>query len=705
MHVKFLETLDWSILIAYFLILIAIGIWASSKRKKGSSLFLAENSLRWYHIGFSMWGTNVGPSMLIASASAGFTTGIVSGNYAWYAFVFICLLAFVFAPRYLGSRITTLPEFMGKRFGQSTRNILAWYTIITILISWLALTLFAGGVLIRQVFDIPMWQSALLLLVISAFFTMLGGLKAVAYTNVYQMILLIVVSATLAIMGIYKVGGVGKPYFYSIPLYKLDNSELPKLDSPLRFDDVSFTELSNLNECSPFVEALSDIHVDINFRTDYYATSKEGGIKNFFLLIFKKDSSGNVSEVKSYESDGIYKYINEVIPVDLSKGESLIFAIHIYFISIVSNNIDIAFPNFSFGVNFKSKINSVDIDVISPNTILSKLLDSMTENTIDHKGVIDVTLPSSGEITPIEFNRLLERTYIMAAESARGLPKAKIYTSYKKFCEWMEAEFGYVPVINENTVTFMHRDKLFSSTVVKDLGTEINDYEFSVNDSLIYSSVKVGYDKQDYDSINGRDEFRFTNEFSTGLKLTDNTLSLISPYRADAYGIEFLVQKRGEDTTDNDSDNDVFFVECDDSVPVDQPLPLYRPYSESQLSGLLSPDTMFNLNYSPRFMLEANKKYIGACTNLLKFASSDGNSDVSIDGVKETDDFSIPERLFTVSEVEVETSDIISPDDLLGLVSLNNKGEIVTGYIKQLKLNIAKDKSASYSLIVKNIKK
>lgn len=354
-----------------------------------------------------------------------------------------------------------------------------------------------------------------------------------------------------------------------------------------------------------------------------------------------------------------------------------------------------------FTISYKDRRSPVNIDVISPNTILSKLLDSMTENAIEYSSSIDYILSSEG--ISIKFNRLLERTYIMAAESARGLPKAKVYTSYKKFCEWMEAEFGYVPVINENTVTFMHRDKLFSSTVVKDLGTEINDYEFSVNDSLIYSSVKVGYDKQDYDSINGRDEFRFTNEFSTGLKLTDNTLSLISPYRADAYGIEFLVQKRGEDTTDNDSDNDVFFVECDDSVPVDQPLPLYRPYTEDQLSGLLSPDTMFNLNYSPRFMLEANKKYIGACTDLLKFASSDGNSDVSIDGVKETDDFSIPERLFTVSEVEVETSDIISPDDLLGLVSLNNKGEIVTGYIRQLKLNIAKEKSASYSLIVKDI--
>ena len=204
-----LKTTDWVILVAYFVILIAIGIWASTKRKKGSSLFLAEHSLRWHHIGFSMWGTNVGPSMLIASASAGFTTGIVSGNYAWYAFVFIALLAFVFAPRYLGSGVSTLPEFMGLRFGQQTRNILAWYTIVTILISWLALTLFAGGILIRQVFSIPMWASALILLAISAFFSMAGGLKAVAYTNVYQMILLIVVSATLTIVGLYKIGSIG----------------------------------------------------------------------------------------------------------------------------------------------------------------------------------------------------------------------------------------------------------------------------------------------------------------------------------------------------------------------------------------------------------------------------------------------------------------------------------------------------------------
>ena len=231
---------DWIILAIYFAVLIAIGLWASSKRKKEGSLFLAEHSLRWHHIGFSMWGTNVGPSMLIASASAGFTTGVVSGNFAWYAFVFIALLAFVFAPRYLGAKVSTLPEFMGLRFGQSTRNILAWYTIVTIVISWLALTLFAGGILIRQVFDIPMWASASVLLVISAFFTMLGGLKAVAYTNVYQMVLLIIVSAVLTIVGLHEVGGVGAlaskvPVDYWVLFRPNDDADFPWLPIVLSY--------------------------------------------------------------------------------------------------------------------------------------------------------------------------------------------------------------------------------------------------------------------------------------------------------------------------------------------------------------------------------------------------------------------------------------------------------------------------------------
>lgn len=206
---SFLQPIDFIVVVIYLLILIGIGYWVSfvKKREEGENLFLAGHSLGWSSIGLTMWGTNVGPSMLIASASIGYTTGVVAGNFGWYAFVFIFLLAMVFAPRYLGARVQTLPEFMGKRFGQSTRNILAWYTLITILISWLALTLFAGGILVGQILNLPLWISVIILVMIAAFFTIAGGLKAIAYTNVFQMGLLIAVSLVLTVVGVVKAGG------------------------------------------------------------------------------------------------------------------------------------------------------------------------------------------------------------------------------------------------------------------------------------------------------------------------------------------------------------------------------------------------------------------------------------------------------------------------------------------------------------------
>ena len=203
-----LTGLDIGIIAAYIVILLGIAYWASFGKKREGNLFLADKSLGWFAIGLTMWGTNVGPSMLIANASSGFESGIVAGNFSWYAFPFICLLAFVFAPRYLGAKVMTLPEYMGKRFGDNTRKYIAWYTIITVLISWLGLTLFSGGVFMAQVLDLPLWACIIILVVISAAFTMAGGLKAIAYTNVFQMLLLIGVSILLVVMAVIKIGGI-----------------------------------------------------------------------------------------------------------------------------------------------------------------------------------------------------------------------------------------------------------------------------------------------------------------------------------------------------------------------------------------------------------------------------------------------------------------------------------------------------------------
>lgn len=207
-----LELLDYVVIAIYLLAIVAFGSFISfrSKRKTGNEYFLAGKKLRWYNIGFTMWGTNVGPSMLIASCAIGYTTGIVAGNFAWYAFVFIFLLAMVFAPFYKVTKVSTLPEFMGKRFNGLTRQLLAWYTIITIVLSWLGLTLYAGSILISQIFDCPLWLSAVGLMSISTFFAVTGGLETMAVTNVFQMIFLILASSILVILGLQELGGVSR---------------------------------------------------------------------------------------------------------------------------------------------------------------------------------------------------------------------------------------------------------------------------------------------------------------------------------------------------------------------------------------------------------------------------------------------------------------------------------------------------------------
>jgi SSS family solute:Na+ symporter len=204
-----LQPVDLVIILAYLLLLLFIGYRASFVgRKKDETIFLAGRSLNWYNIGFNMWGTNVGPSSLLAFASIGYGTGIVAGNFEWYAFLFLWLLAMVFAPRYLAAKVTTMPEYMGRRYGDGTRNILAWYALVKILVSWLSLGLFSGGVLVRQILGIPMWQSVSLLVAFAGIFTFAGGLKAIARVNVFQMILLILVSLTLSWLGLQQAGGL-----------------------------------------------------------------------------------------------------------------------------------------------------------------------------------------------------------------------------------------------------------------------------------------------------------------------------------------------------------------------------------------------------------------------------------------------------------------------------------------------------------------
>lgn len=392
-----------------------------------------------------------------------------------------------------------------------------------------------------------------------------------------------------------------------------------------------------------------------------------------------------------YTDPPILEYqLREIYPntVSVDKTGYMLYANYgLVFEVKVAGRVKLTILNNPLKVTFNARGGAASVDVIKPVTLLNRLLKSINGGKDGIVGEIESGVDSR-----------LDSAMIVPAESVRGLEDAKIYTSYTKFSNWMKAVFGFVPVVGENKVTFVHRDSLFQDKEAKDLQDSISDLEYNVNAGMVYSGVKVGYDKQDYDSVNGRDEFRFTNEYTTGVTLTDNVLELVSPYRADAYGIEFLAAKRGEDTTDSDSDNDVFFV---GAALQGEKYELVRGGYE--ISGVISPSTMFNAMYSQRFMIESNARYIAAFAGTLEFASSDGNSDVTINGVSEKSDIVLGNKLFTVGELSVETGDLETPSDLSGYITVRSNGKTYKGYVKSASYNYGKPKAVKYSLIVKSV--
>lgn len=383
------------------------------------------------------------------------------------------------------------------------------------------------------------------------------------------------------------------------------------------------------------------------------------------------------------------KEYSEHFDVPLDKGEKLVLMCKLECTLIGGGSARVYYPMSSDSrvtVSWKNRINPVEMDVIKPDTLLNRLLKSINGEKDGLTGVIEGT-----------GDRRLDNCMLLAAESARKIPGAKIYTSFTKFASWMSYVFGYAYDISGNTITFRHRGKYFSDDVVKRID-DLSDYEMKVNSALVYSRIRIGFDKQDYDTANGKDEFRFTNEYTTGVTMTDNSLEMISPYRADAYGIEFLADKIGEDTTDNESDTDLFMV----GVKSDSSGLKYILNRDYLMGGVLSPDTMFNAMFSPSSMVLANEAYIGSSVEMLTFASSDGNSDVGIDGMGESRDIILSKRMFTVAEVEFETSDVELPEDLTGIVEFEHQGKVIQGYYQQADYNFTKSQSSKVTLIVKN---
>jgi solute:Na+ symporter, SSS family len=186
------EVLDYVVIAAYLLAITAIGVRAGFRRHASSEqYFLASKSLGWFTVGAAVFASNISTIHLVGLAASGADEGMVVGNFEWMACYTLILLALVFTPYYLRTRITTLPEFLEKRFGPPARTILAIIGILAALLIHIGISMFTAAKLFESFLGIPMLVSILVISLLTVTYTALGGLKAVVVTETIQIFLLL----------------------------------------------------------------------------------------------------------------------------------------------------------------------------------------------------------------------------------------------------------------------------------------------------------------------------------------------------------------------------------------------------------------------------------------------------------------------------------------------------------------------------------
>src|SRR3989454_1684307 len=202
--------LDVVVIGAYFLVLLGIGYWAARREKNVSAdYFLASRDVGWLAVGASLFASNIGSEHLVGLAGTGAASGLAVGHFEWLACLILLLLGWLFVPVYLRSRVYTMPEVLERRFNPASRTYFTWVSIIGYVLTKISVTLFAGGIVMREVTGFSVWTSAVILIVVTGLYTVLGGLRAVIYTEVMQAVVLIIGSATLAVVGFQAGGGGG----------------------------------------------------------------------------------------------------------------------------------------------------------------------------------------------------------------------------------------------------------------------------------------------------------------------------------------------------------------------------------------------------------------------------------------------------------------------------------------------------------------
>ncbi len=224
---------DWSVIGVYFAILFGLAWWViRQSRDTADDYFLAGRNLSWWVIGGSIFASNIGSEHLVGLAGSGTTDGVAMAHYELHAWCLL-VLAWLLVPFYMRSRVFTIPEFLERRFNPTSRWVLSLITLVAYVVTKLAVGIFAGGVVFQvllpemQVGPLnSFWVGSILVVLLTGVYTILGGLRAVAYTEALQTGVLVLGSLLVTVFGLSELGGWSE-------LRRICGSEMFNLWKPL----------------------------------------------------------------------------------------------------------------------------------------------------------------------------------------------------------------------------------------------------------------------------------------------------------------------------------------------------------------------------------------------------------------------------------------------------------------------------------------
>ncbi|XP_034276457.1 sodium/myo-inositol cotransporter 2 isoform X2 [Pantherophis guttatus] len=234
-----LEAVDIVVLVLYFVFVLAVGLWSMWKTKRSTvkGYFLAGGEMVWWPVGASLFASNVGSGHFIGLAGSGAASGIAATAYEWNGMFCVLVLAWLFVPIYLASGVTTMPEYLQRRFGGKRIQIfLAILYLFIYIFTKISVDMYAGALFIQQALHWDLYIAVTGLLVITAIYTVAGGLAAVIYTDTLQTVIMLAGALTLMGFSFAKVGGLEdlkNRYFKAIASNHYGNTScgLPREDA------------------------------------------------------------------------------------------------------------------------------------------------------------------------------------------------------------------------------------------------------------------------------------------------------------------------------------------------------------------------------------------------------------------------------------------------------------------------------------------